>query len=76
MRRQCENAVPQDPNCVFACDMANPKAASKTQPLYQCACDNCNAECSALDPCAHLVNGDAGPGDAAVPPSDAGQGPG
>jgi hypothetical protein len=53
---QCENtcyAQNPTPQCFFDCDAANPGAAGKYQPVYDCACNSCPMECGPSDPCNH-----------------------
>ncbi len=68
----CGSQNPNDPswlNCIFGCgqnptpqcytdcDTQFANAAPGYEPVYQCLCTSCTAECGFIDPCSHVPDG-------------------
>ena len=50
---QCAQGCGQDSSCLFGCDSQFPSAAQQYLPVYDCLCNNCDAQCPAQDACGH-----------------------
>jgi hypothetical protein len=47
----CAQGCNNDGACINACSASYPNAAPLFLPIYDCACQSCPSDCSAIDPC-------------------------